>query len=48
VVEETAKDTRTCHVQIYHDAKHASTIRSRYASAARLRLTGFAALQDFR
>jgi predicted acyl esterase len=26
VAEETAKDARTCHVQIYHDATHASTI----------------------
>ena len=26
VAEETAKDARTCHVQIYHDAEHASTI----------------------
>jgi putative CocE/NonD family hydrolase len=27
VAEETAKDASTCHVQIYHDAKHASTIK---------------------
>lgn len=27
VAEETAKDARTCHVQIYHDATHASTIQ---------------------
>ena len=27
VAEETAKDARTCHVQIYHDAAHASTIQ---------------------
>jgi uncharacterized protein len=26
VAEETAKDTRTCHVQIHHDAEHASAI----------------------
>jgi hypothetical protein len=26
VAEETAEDARTCHVQIYHDAEHASTI----------------------
>jgi uncharacterized protein len=26
VAEETAKDARTCHVQVYHDAGHASTI----------------------
>jgi uncharacterized protein len=25
VADETAKDARTCHVQIYHDAEHAST-----------------------
>ncbi|PYK48397.1 MAG: hypothetical protein DME20_09125 [Verrucomicrobia bacterium] len=27
VAEETAKDPRTCHVKIYHDAQHASTIQ---------------------
>ena len=27
VAEETAKDARTCHVQIYHDAEHASAIQ---------------------
>lgn len=27
VAEETAKDARTCHVQIYHDAEHASVIQ---------------------
>jgi putative CocE/NonD family hydrolase len=27
VAEETAKDARTCHVQIYHDAEHPSTIQ---------------------
>jgi putative CocE/NonD family hydrolase len=27
VAEETAKDARTCHVQLYHDAQHASTIQ---------------------
>jgi uncharacterized protein len=27
VGEETAKDARTCHVQIYHDATHASAIQ---------------------
>jgi putative CocE/NonD family hydrolase len=27
VAEETAKDARTCHVQIYHDATHPSTIQ---------------------
>jgi putative CocE/NonD family hydrolase len=27
VAEETAKDARTCHVQIYHDAQHSSTIQ---------------------
>jgi uncharacterized protein len=27
VAEETAKDARTCHVQIYHDAAHASTLQ---------------------
>ncbi|HEY2144212.1 MAG TPA: CocE/NonD family hydrolase, partial [Candidatus Udaeobacter sp.] len=27
VAEETAKDARTCHVQIYHDTTHASTIQ---------------------
>jgi predicted acyl esterase len=27
VAEETAKDARTCHVQIYHDATHASAIQ---------------------
>jgi putative CocE/NonD family hydrolase len=26
VADETAKDARTCHVQIYHDAQHASSI----------------------
>lgn len=26
VAEETAKDARTCHVQVYHDATHPSTI----------------------
>ena len=26
VAEETAKDARTCHVQVYHDAEHPSTI----------------------
>src|SRR5437667_10596521 len=26
VADETAKDTRTAHVQIYHDTQHASTI----------------------
>ena len=26
VADETAKDARSCHVQIYHDAEHASTI----------------------
>jgi putative CocE/NonD family hydrolase len=27
VAEETAKDARTCHVQIYHDGEHASAIQ---------------------
>jgi predicted acyl esterase len=27
VADETAKDARTCHVQIYHDAAHASAIQ---------------------
>jgi uncharacterized protein len=27
VAEETAKDARTCHVQLYHDAQHASAIQ---------------------
>jgi len=27
VSEETAKDARACHVQIYHDAEHPSTIQ---------------------
>jgi uncharacterized protein len=27
VAEETAKDARTCHVQVYHDAGHASAIQ---------------------
>jgi hypothetical protein len=27
VAEETAKDARTCHVQVYHDAIHPSTIQ---------------------
>jgi putative CocE/NonD family hydrolase len=27
VAEETAKDARTCHVQVYHDAQHASAIQ---------------------
>jgi hypothetical protein len=27
VAEETAKDARTCHVKVYHDAKHASSIQ---------------------
>jgi uncharacterized protein len=27
VAEETAKDARTCHVQVYHDADHASAIQ---------------------
>jgi len=27
VAEETAKDARTCHVQIYHDTKHPSAIQ---------------------
>jgi putative CocE/NonD family hydrolase len=27
VAEETAKDARTCHVQIYHDTEHASAIQ---------------------
>ena len=27
VAEETAKDARTCHVQIYHDAQHASAVQ---------------------
>lgn len=27
VAEETAKDARTCHVQIYHDAEHASSLQ---------------------
>jgi len=27
VADETAKDARTCHVQIYHDSTHASTIQ---------------------
>jgi uncharacterized protein len=26
VAEETAKDARTCHVQVYHDAEHASAL----------------------
>jgi putative CocE/NonD family hydrolase len=26
VADETAKDARTCHVQIYHDAEHASAV----------------------
>ena len=27
VAEETAKDARTCHVQVYHDSEHASAIQ---------------------
>lgn len=27
VAEETAKDARTCHVQVYHDAQHASAVQ---------------------
>ena len=27
VAEETAKDARTCHLQVYHDANHPSTIQ---------------------
>jgi uncharacterized protein len=27
VAEETAKDARTAHVKIYHDAEHASAIQ---------------------
>jgi len=27
VAEETAKDARTCHVHVYHDAAHASAIQ---------------------
>jgi putative CocE/NonD family hydrolase len=27
VADETAKDARTCHVQIYHDAEHASAVQ---------------------
>jgi putative CocE/NonD family hydrolase len=27
VAEETARDARTCHVQVYHDATHPSTIQ---------------------
>ena len=27
VAEETAKDARTCHVQVYHDAEHASAVQ---------------------
>jgi len=27
VADETAKDARTCHVKVYHDVKHASTIQ---------------------
>ena len=27
VAEETAKDARTCHVQVYHDATHPSTVQ---------------------
>ena len=27
VVEETAKDARTCHVQIYHDPEHPSAVQ---------------------
>jgi uncharacterized protein len=27
VAEETAKDARTCHVQVYHDTEHSSTIQ---------------------
>jgi len=27
VAEETAKDAHTCHVQVYHDAQHASSIQ---------------------
>jgi putative CocE/NonD family hydrolase len=27
VAEETAKDARTCHMQVYHDATHSSTIQ---------------------
>jgi len=27
VAEETAKDARTCNVQLYHDAEHASAIQ---------------------
>jgi uncharacterized protein len=27
VAEETAKDARTCHVQVHHDAQHASSIQ---------------------
>jgi putative CocE/NonD family hydrolase len=27
VADETAKDARTCHVQVYHDAQHASSIQ---------------------
>jgi putative CocE/NonD family hydrolase len=42
VAEETAKDARTCHVQIHHDATHASTIAlplryRRSAAAERIR-----------
>jgi uncharacterized protein len=27
VADETAKDARTCHVQVYHDAEHASAVQ---------------------
>lgn len=27
VADETAKDARTCHVQVYHDAQHASAVQ---------------------
>ncbi len=27
VADETAKDARTCNIQVYHDAEHASAIQ---------------------
>ena len=36
VAEETAKDARTCHVQIYHDAEHTSVIQLPVREAATL------------
>jgi predicted acyl esterase len=34
VADETAKDAHTCHVQIYHDAGHPSTIQLPLREAA--------------